>query len=129
MPKALKYLDISIFHAHVAQRLLRSPAERLFLGSSPSVRFSARQMTEIVKKIYSDMFQAIIDGKKKFELRLADQNYQEGDILVLKEIDKNRNFTGREISKKITFVIKTKDLSYFKQEDIDKYGYAILSLE
>jgi len=75
------------------------------------------------------MFQAIIDGKKKFELRLADQNYQEGDILVLKEIDKNRNFTGREISKKITFVIKTKDLSYFKEEEIDKYGYAILSLE
>ena len=129
MPKALKYLDISIFHAHVAQRLLRSPAERLFLGSSPSVRFSARQMTEIVKKIYSDMFQAIIDGKKNFELRLADQNYQEGDILVLKEIDKTRNFTGREIKKKITFIIKTKDLSYFKQEDIDKYGYVILSLE
>ena len=75
------------------------------------------------------MFQAIIDGKKNFELRLADQNYQEGDILVLKEIDKTRNFTGREIKKKITFVIKTKDLSYFKQEDIDKYGYVILSLE
>ena len=75
------------------------------------------------------MFQAIIDGKKKFELRLADQNYKEGDTLVLKEIDKTRNFTGREIKKKITFIIKTKDLSYFKQEDIDKYGYVILSLE
>ena len=57
-------------------------------------------MTEIIKKIYSDTFQAIIDGKKKFELRLADQEYREGDILILKEIDKMRNFTGREISKK-----------------------------
>ena len=84
---------------------------------------------EIVKKCYSDLFESILIGKKKFDMRIAEEDYREGDILILKEIDKNRNFTGREISKKIGFVLKTKDCDFYKKEDIDKFGFVVLGFE
>ena len=86
-------------------------------------------MKEIIKKTYYDSFEKVLSGEKKFDIRLADEDYEEGDILVLKEIDKERNFTGRELRKKITFVLKTKDCDFWKKGDIDKFGFAVLSLE
>ena len=86
-------------------------------------------MAEIIKKCYSKYFQKIIEGKKKFEIRLADEEYNEGDILILKEIDENRNFTGREIKKKINYLAKTKNCNYWPKENIDKYGFVILGME
>jgi len=47
----------------------------------------------------------------------------------LKEIDEKRNFTGREIRKKISFLLKTKELSYWTKEDVEQYGYVVLGLE
>jgi hypothetical protein len=86
-------------------------------------------MTEIIKKTYSDLFEKILSGKKKFDLRLADFDVKEGDILVLKEIDANRNYTGRKLRKKITFILKTKNLDYWDTKDINKKGFVVMSLE
>lgn len=85
---------------------------------------------EIIKQCDDDLFEKVLSGEKKFELRLADDEYSVGDIIVLKEIGKrNRQLTGRELRKKITFVLKTKDLEFWSKEDIDKHGFIILSLE
>ena len=84
---------------------------------------------EIIKKIYSESFENISSGKKKFELRLADEKYNIGDILVLKEIDSDRKFTGREIKKKISYIARTKDCNYWPQDDMNKYGFIIIQLE
>jgi len=83
------------------------------------------------KKVLPEYFQAIMDGKKNYELRLADWEANEGDELVLKEWDKQRGgYTDREIIKKITYVGKFKPSELFwPKEDIDKYGFQILSLE
>ena len=50
---------------------------------------------EIVKKCTKIFFEEILSGKKNFDVRLADFECKEEDILVLKEIDDNKNFTGR----------------------------------
>ena len=84
---------------------------------------------EIIKKIYYESFENISSGKKKFELRLADEKYNIGDILVLKEIDSDRKFTGREIKKKISYIARTKDCNYWPQDDMNKYGFIIIQLE
>jgi hypothetical protein len=82
----------------------------------------------IEKKVWPEYFQAILDGKKKFELRIADFECNGGDTLHLREWDsQTKNYTGREMKKDVTYVIKTKDITLFKTEDIEKYGYQIIS--
>jgi len=84
---------------------------------------------KIEKKILPEYFEAVASGIKKFELRLADFDVKIGDVLLLREWDAvKKQYTGREIEKEVTFVIKTKDLNFFTSEDIDKYGYQVISL-
>ena len=54
------------------------------------------------KKVWPEYFQKIIDGKKTYELRLADWECNESDILVLQEWDpKTKKYTGRTIKKRL----------------------------
>lgn len=85
---------------------------------------------EIKKKSWPEQFNAIEAGKKKFDLRLADQEYNEGDILILEEYDpETKQYTGRKIEKQIKFVLKTKDLNFWTKEQIDKKGFVIVSFD
>jgi len=62
-------------------------------------------MRKIHKKIWPEYFEAVVSGKKKYELRLNDFEVEEGDILVLEEWDpKAKSYTGRKIEKKVTYV-------------------------
>ena len=84
----------------------------------------------IKKKTWPDYFEKILNGEKKFDARLADFDAKPGDILSLEEYDpQTKTYTGRVINKKITFVGKTKDWTFFPKEDTDKYGYIIMSLD
>jgi hypothetical protein len=83
----------------------------------------------IEKKVYKEYFEKILSGDKKFELRLADWECNAGDVLVLHEIDENRESTGRMLEKEVTYVIKTKDIDFWTKEDVDKYGYQIISFK
>lgn len=87
-------------------------------------------MKKIEKKTWPEIFEKVTNGQKKFDLRLADEEYNEGDILVLKEWDpKTKKYTGRELEKEITFTIKTKDFKFWDKEEVDKYGYVVVSLK
>lgn len=84
----------------------------------------------IKKKILPISFQRILDGDKKFELRLADWECNPGDILELEEFDpEKKQLTGRTIAKEVTYVTKTKDIDFWPQEDIDKFGFQIISFK
>lgn len=86
---------------------------------------------EIRKKCWPDFFKEVEAGDKTFEYRLADWEAKEGDTLVLEEWDpKTKNYTGRKIEKKIGFVLNLKELPNFhNKEEIDKYGFMIISLK
>lgn len=84
---------------------------------------------EVELKVYSEWFEKIASGEKKFELRLGDKNINEGDVLILREIDENRAFTGRELKKNVNGVIRTKDLNYWSDEEINKEGFVIASFD
>jgi hypothetical protein len=82
----------------------------------------------IEKKILIDYFKQVEAGTKTFELRLADWECQPGDTLVLNEVDANRQPTGRSLRKKVGFVVKSKDIDFFSKEEVDQYGYQVISL-
>ncbi|MEM0465586.1 MAG: DUF3850 domain-containing protein [Candidatus Pacearchaeota archaeon] len=86
-------------------------------------------MKEIKKKIWPEYFQQILNGKRNFELRLADFEIQEGDILVLEEYDPEINtYTGRKIKKKAKSIIKFNPTRMHRPEEIKKYGFYIIEL-
>lgn len=83
----------------------------------------------ISKKVYSRYFDKILSGEKTYELRLADWECEPGDILELVDIaDETREPTGRTVRKKVGTVVRTKDIDFWPQEEIEKYGYQIISL-
>lgn len=87
-------------------------------------------MKKIEKKTWPEMFQLVLDGKKKFDARIADFEINEGDMLVLREWDpKTREYTGRELEKKVGYILKTKEVDFWSKEEIEKYGIQIISLD
>lgn len=85
----------------------------------------------IKKKIWPEYFDAIVSGKKKFELRLNDFEVKEGDTMLLEEWDpKISQYTGRKIEKKVTYVLPFKtDKLFWPEEEIKNKGLQIISLE
>ncbi len=88
-------------------------------------------MAIIKKKSWPGEFEAVLNGKKKFDLRLNDFEINEGDTLILEEWDpKTKEYTGRSIEKKVAYVSKFKlDNLYWPKEEIETNGLQIISLE
>ncbi|MBI2542674.1 MAG: DUF3850 domain-containing protein [Candidatus Aenigmarchaeota archaeon] len=84
----------------------------------------------IEKKVWPEYFKKILDGDKKFELRLADFECNPEDVLVLKEWNPNtKEYTGRVVEKRVQYVLRIKDVKFWSKEDIEKYGLQIISFE
>ncbi|MFA6022802.1 MAG: DUF3850 domain-containing protein [Candidatus Pacearchaeota archaeon] len=85
---------------------------------------------EIKKKIWPEYFEKIANGEKKFELRLADFDIKEGDTLVLEEYDpETKQYTGRTIIKKAIQIIKVNPVEMYSLDDINKFGFYIISID
>jgi hypothetical protein len=60
-------------------------------------------------------------------LRLADWKCQEGDILVLREWDpETGKYTGRVLEKQVRYVARTKNISFWTKEEIEKHGFMVI---
>ena len=88
-------------------------------------------MAIVEKKIWPEYFEAIQNGSKKWELRLGDFTICEGDMMLLREWDpKSKEYTGRQMEKKVTRVTKFKiDELFWPKEEVEKHGIQIISLE
>ena len=75
-------------------------------------------MIHDLKKL-PEYFSPVQSGLKTFEIRFNDRNFHTGDTLILREW--NRNYTGREISAKITYILH--NFSGLKE------GYIAMSIE
>ncbi|MFH1359389.1 MAG: DUF3850 domain-containing protein [archaeon] len=84
---------------------------------------------EVKKKVWPDYFQMILNGTKKVELRLADFDLKEGDILVLEEYEPETNtYTGRKIKKKAKSIIKFNPTRMHDLQEIRKHGFYVIEL-
>lgn len=88
-------------------------------------------MAIIKKKILPEYFEAIVSGKKKFELRLNDFDIAQGDTLLLEEWDAQaKQYTGRSIEKNVTYVGKFRiDNLFWPEKEIKEKGLQIISIE
>lgn len=58
-------------------------------------------------KTWSEPFTAILDGRKRFELRKQDRDFRVGDHLRLREYDPSSGtYTGRETWRVVTYMIR-----------------------
>lgn len=72
-----------------------------------------------------DFFDDVRTGRKPFEVRKDDRNYQKGDMLCLVEFDRIKaRFTGRVILRKITYVLNATQYADGLQP-----GYSVLGLD
>jgi ASC-1-like (ASCH) protein len=87
-------------------------------------------MTEIKKKVQQDYFEAVSEGRKRFEVRLADFECKPGDTLVLQEQKQGtRELTGKELSCEVLFKFNTKDMEKFHtKEELEKHGLFVLAI-
>jgi ASC-1-like (ASCH) protein len=87
-------------------------------------------MAIVKKKIWPKYFELISSGKKRFELRLADFDVQEGDTLILEEWNpENKEYTGRTIEKKIGYILKFDLDSFGQEQEIKDKGIFIIQFE
>ena len=84
----------------------------------------------IKKKVQGKYFDAFQDGKKRFEVRLANFECDEGDTLILQEQkDGTEKMTGRETACEVLYKFNIKDIEkFYSKEDIEKYGLVILTI-
>ena len=91
-------------------------------------------MSVVRKKIHPSYFDLVASGKKKFEMRVADFDVKEGDMLVLQEWDPEaKKYTGRSLIKKVGFLKKfTLDdiqKEFGQKELFEKNGFYIIQLD
>ena len=87
-------------------------------------------MTEIKKKLWPEYFEKVINGKMNCELRLADFDLNEGDVLVLEEFDpETKKYTGRSVKKKVKNLIKFNLFESYSKEAIEQFGLYQIDLE
>ena len=73
-------------------------------------------------KTLSTFYKGISSGKKTFEVRLNDRNYQVGDLLHHTEIDDDTKIpTGEECETHVTYILN--DKNYCKD------GYVVMAIE
>ena len=87
-------------------------------------------MSKIIKKVQQKYFEAVVEVKKRFEVRLADFKCQPGDTLVLLEQKQGtKKLTGRKIECEVLFKFNTKEMEKFhSQEEIEKHGLVVLAI-
>ncbi|MFW6109889.1 MAG: DUF3850 domain-containing protein [Patescibacteria group bacterium] len=85
---------------------------------------------KIRKKVQHEYFEAVSDGRKRFEVRLADFESKEGDILVLQEQKQDSDeLTGNELECEILYKFNTKDMEKFhSKEELEEHGLVVLAI-
>lgn len=87
-------------------------------------------MAKIIKKVQQEYFEAVVEGRKRFEVRLADFQCKPGDTLVLLEQKQGtRKLTGRKVECEVLVKFNTKEMEKFHtREEIKQCGLVVLAM-
>ncbi len=75
-------------------------------------------------KTWPEFFEPLLEGRKKFEVRVNDRDFQVGDYLWLREFDATKEqYTGRELVKRVSYLLDSPNFLGLS------LGYVALSLD
>ena len=84
----------------------------------------------IRKKSFPDYFESLSSGIRKADIRLEDFRIGDGDTIVFEEWDpKTKEYTGRSIEKKVSFVLKFNVNDFGQEEKIKENGLFVIQLD
>jgi ASC-1-like (ASCH) protein len=85
---------------------------------------------KIQKKVQQKYFTDVLEGRKSFEVRLADFRCKPGDTLVLLEQKQGtKKLTGRKLNCEVLYKLNTKAITkFYTKKDMDKHGLVILAI-
>jgi hypothetical protein len=76
-----------------------------------------------IVKAWPEFFEAVLDDRKKFEIRKNDRGYAVGHFLMIREFIPSPggggNYTGREVEKLITYITSHEQ----------RRGYIVMGIE
>ena len=79
--------------------------------------------------MWPESYELVRSGQKTYDLRLADWHVAAGDTIIFREWNpETKEYTGRSMEKKVGYVGKTKSWEIWPKEDIEKYGFQVISL-
>lgn len=79
--------------------------------------------------MWPESYEKVLSGEKTYDLRLADWVIEAGDTIVFREWNPaTKAYTGRTMERRVGYVGKTKDWEVWPSEDIQKYGFQVISL-
>jgi hypothetical protein len=82
----------------------------------------------IQKKCWPEFFQEVLEGRKTFDVRIADFECSPGDTLVLREWDPaTGEYTGRSLERKVSYVLKTKGQKCFPEDAVRRFGFQVIA--
>jgi Domain of unknown function (DUF3850) len=81
-------------------------------------------------KIWPEFFAPVLDGSKKFEIRINDRHFKVGDILNLREYDDRKGtYTGRSVMKRISYILEGGGAGFIAPRAGLHRQYVAMSLE
>ena len=84
-------------------------------------------MAIIKKKTWPEQFEKILQGEKRFDMRLADFDIQKDDVLILEEYNpETKEYTGRKIEKKVDKVFKFNLDSFGQKQQLEDKGFYVI---
>lgn len=80
-------------------------------------------------KLASGFLQDIVSGKKAFEIRKDDRDYQEGDFVLMKELSVIGGYSGNEVLVRIKYILRGMDaIRYGCNKGYCVWGFDIIAL-
>lgn len=75
------------------------------IAKQPTV-YDVNRVVKHDLKTLPEYFEAVISGKKNFELRKNDRDYKVGDMFALREWEPEKGYTGRDYVQSIGYILK-----------------------
>ena len=138
LPKSQIEIEKTDFFERVTMPRWLAKQKGFLMNDANTTQDPPRRRVTHELKTWPEFFEATRGGRKKFELRRADREFQVGDELLLKEWNPNQNpmgkakgYTGRELLVRVDYIMEAEvvdKLMGLRPPNETEYACVIMSI-